>query len=247
MKQHLARVTECRLLWANVQLLTLYAPEATRSMRPGQFALARDPTTLDPYLRRKLDLYAIHDEYIELTINTNDPLAMRARAGDTLDVLAPLGRAIEFETSARHILLIGEGERITPLVAIAHDAIMHGREVVLAFYCPSNQATEMFPPHLLSPEIEYRMDDTLNAELVAWADALVASGSSELYRAVADALRAARYRIEPGFGRMLVDMPMPCGIGVCYACAVDTSRGVQLACVDGPAIDLVELDNRRTR
>ncbi len=246
MKQHLARVVDNRLLWGTTQLLTIQSPELARAMRPGQLALARDPSTLDPYLRRTLYLYGIRDELVELTLDANGPLAIRARTGDTLDVLAPLGRAVEFEPNARHILLIGEGARIAPLVAIAHDAVRHGREVVLDCKPCSNESAEIFPHHLLSPEIEYRTDDTTNPELIAWADAVIMSGSRDMYRAVADALRAAHYRIERGFARVILEMPMPCGIGVCYACAVDTSRGVQLACVDGPAIDLVELNNRRT-
>ncbi len=247
MKQHLAGVTENRLLWGTTQLLTLDAPELARSIQPGQFALARDPSTLDPYLRRTLWLYETRDDLVQLTLNANDPLAMRARAGETLDVLAPLGRPIEFEPSAKHILLIGEGAHAARLVAAAHDAVRHGREVVFACQTSSNEDTDAFPPYLLSPEIEYRTDDALNPELIAWADAIMISGSSDLNRAVTDALSAVRYRVESGLARMLIEMPMPCGIGVCYACGVDTSRGVQLACVDGPAIDLVELENRRTR
>lgn len=246
MKQHLPRVVANRLLWGTTQLLTLQSPELARSMRPGQFALARDASTLDPYLRRTLWLYETQAEQVALTLDANDPLAIRARAGDILDVLAPLGRAVEFARDAKHILLIGEGARIMPLVAIAHDAVRHGCEVVLGCRPSSNEGAELFPHHLLSPEIEYRTRDVESAELIAWADALILSGSSNLIRAVADALRVTRYSIEPGFARVMLEMPMPCGFGVCYACAVDTSRGVQLVCVDGPAIDLVELDRVRT-
>jgi len=105
----------------------------------------------------------------------------------------------------------------------------------------------VFLAHLLSPEIEYRTDDALSAELILWADAVVASGSDELYRALADVIRAVRYRLELGFARVIVDAPMPCGTGACYACAVETARGVQLACADGPAFDLAMLENRRAR
>lgn len=246
MKQHLARVVDNRLLWGTNQLLTIHSPELARSMRPGQFALARDPCTLDPYLRRTLWLYETQAEKVALTLDANDPLAIRARTGDALDVLAPLGRAVEFERDVKHILLIGEGERIAPLVGIAHAAVRDGREVVLDCRSISNEGSGIFPHRLLSPEIEYRTSDVESAELIAWADALILSGSGALLRAVADALRATRYRIEPGFARALIEMPMPCGTGVCYACAVDTSRGAQLVCVDGPAIDLVELDRVRT-
>ncbi len=242
-KQHLCRVVENRLLWSSVQLLTLDAPELAPAMRPGQFALLRDPTTFDPYLRRTAWFYHVDGTRVAFTLPASDPLAARARAGDTLDILAPLGRAVEFDANVRHVLLVGEGVRAAPLIAIAESAIRQQREVVLI--C---RGADTFPTHLLAPEIEYRTDaDALSVELVTWADAIAASGSDELYRALADAIRAARYQIEAGFARVLIDLPMPCGTGDCYACAVETRHGVRLVCVDGPAFDLLELENRRTR
>jgi dihydroorotate dehydrogenase electron transfer subunit len=239
-KQYLCCVVENRILWADAQLVTFDVPELVRAMRPGQFALARDATTFDPYLRRVGWLYQIEDAHISFALSARDPLAARSRVGDTLDLLAPLGNAIEFDANVRHVLLIGEDTRIVQLIALAHDAVAQAREVVLV-----NRGATVFPAHLLSPEIEYRTDDALSAELIAWADALVASGPDELYGALADAICAARYRLEPGFARVIVDVPMPCGAGACYACAVETARGVQLACADGPAFDLATLGNRR--
>ncbi len=241
MKQHLCRVIENKILWSDVRLLTLNAPELAPAMRPGQFALLRDPAIFDPYLRRTAWFYRIENERVACTLPARDPLAARARPGDLLDALAPLGRAIEFDAKERRILLVGEGACVAPLIAIADSAVAQQREVVLV-----SRSADAFPSHLLAPEIEYRTDaDALGAELIAWADAMVASGSDETYRALADAARAARYRIEPGWARVLIDLPMPCGAGECYACAVETRRGVQRACVDGPAFDLSDLDRRR--
>jgi dihydroorotate dehydrogenase electron transfer subunit len=243
-KQHLCRVIENRTLWSSVQLISLDAPDVV--VRPGQFALWRDPTTFDPYLRRTAWPYHSEGARIEFTLPANDPLAARGRPGDTLDMLAPLGRAVEFDASVRHVLLVGEGVRVAPLIAVAESAIRQQREVVLLSRAGSSD--DLFPAHLLAPEIEYRTDaDALGAELGTWADAVVASGSDELCRALADMIRAARYQIKPGFARVLIDRPMPCGIGDCYACAVETRQGIQLACVDGPAFDLAEFESRRTR
>jgi len=223
------------------------APELARALRPGRFALVRDAAAFDPYLRRTLWLYQIEDTRVAFTLSARDSLAARVRVGDTLDLLAPLGNAIEFDANVRHVLLIGEGTHIVRLIALAHDAVAQAREVVLVSPAPGANGVGVFPAHLLSPEIEYRTDDALSTELIAWADAIVASGSDELYRALADAIRAARYRLEPGFARVTVDAPMPCGTGACYACAVETARGVKLACADGPAFDLATLENRRAR
>jgi dihydroorotate dehydrogenase electron transfer subunit len=201
----------------------------------------RDPATSDPYLRRVAWLYAVDSARVSFVMSTRD--AVMARLGGMLDLLAPLGRAIHFDANTRRIVFIGEGARIVQLFALAQDAAAQGRQVVLV-----HRAEQIFPAHWLSPEIEYRTDaDALDAELIAWADALVASGSDESYRALADAIRAARYRLEPGFARAFVDAAMPCGAGVCYACAIETARGVRLACADGPAFDLTVLENRRVR
>jgi dihydroorotate dehydrogenase electron transfer subunit len=242
MKQRLCRITEKRPLWSDVQLLTLDAPELAGAMRPGQFARLRDPLTFDPYLRRTAWFYRVDGARVALTLAARDPLAARARVGDSLDVLAPLGRVVELDASARHLLLIGEGAPIAPLLAMADLAVEQQREVVLV-----NRAAEDFPAHLLAPEIEYRTDPgALGNELILWADVIIASGSDEMYHTLADTVRAARFHIEPGQVRVLIDVPMPCGTGDCYACAVDTRRGVRLACIDGPLFDLSELGNRRT-
>ncbi|MDE3090249.1 MAG: hypothetical protein KGJ80_12780 [Chloroflexota bacterium] len=244
MKQHLCRLVENKTLWSDVRLLTFDAPELAPAMRPGQFALLRDPTTFDPYLRRTAWLYQAQEARVAFTLPARDPLAARVRAGDVLDLLAPLGRALDFDADARHILLAGEGARVAQLIAIAQSALEQNRAVVLTFRAA--RADEVFPAHLLAPEIEYRTaEDALSDELIVWADAIVASGSEDFYRQLADGVRAARYRLEPGRARVLIDLPMPCGTGNCCACAVETRRGVQLACVDGPAFDLSAVQDRR--
>jgi dihydroorotate dehydrogenase electron transfer subunit len=243
LKQHLCRVIENRVLWADVRLLTFDAPELAAAMRPGQFALLRDPAIFDPYLRRTAWLYRIENERVACTLPARDPLAARTRPGDRLDLLAPLGGAIEFSANARHILLIGEGARVAPLMAVAERAIAQQREVALV-----SRGADACPAHLLAPEIEYRTDArALGDELIVWADAIVANGSNDLYHLLIDLVRAARYRLEPGWVRGLIDLPMPCGTGACYACAVETRRGIQLACVDGPAFDLAEWASWKTR
>ena len=245
MKQISCRVTDNRILWSDVQLITFNAPELAHAIRPGQFALARDASTLDPYLRRTLWLYHVEGDQIAFTLSSGDTLAVRARAGDVLDLLAPLGHPIEFDNNTRHILLVGEGTQTARLIVIAHTAIARGSEIVLV--SKPSSIDDDFPVQLLSPAIEYRASETIDTELILWADTLVASGSTEFYRALADSIRAVHYRLEPGLARVLVDLPMPCGTGACCACAVDTARGVKFACVDGPAFDLVEFETRTRR
>jgi dihydroorotate dehydrogenase electron transfer subunit len=190
-------------------------------------------------LRRTLWLYDSDEARISFTLNAHDPLAQRLRAGDTLAVLAPLGRAISFGPGTHHILLICEGTHPIRLVAIAHEQVRLGREVVVLLVTAAAGGEEIAP--LLAPEIELRTNTSVDSELIAWADGIVANGADDFYRELRQVILAERYRVQPGFARAVLEMSMPCGTGICYACAVDTSRGIKRLCLDGPVLDLADL------
>ncbi len=245
MSQLLCRVVGNTRLWADVRQISFDAAELAATMQPGQFALLRDPRTFDPYLRRTAWLYDVDRTSVILTLPSADPIAAHARDGDILDLLAPLGRVVDWPESARHLLLIGEGSHIQPLVAMARRAVRQERSVVLFVRAAAER--EFFPAHMLPPEVEYQAGATPNPELYAWADMVIASGSEEMYRLLGDPIRAVRFRLERGFMHVLAHVAMPCGTGECQACAVETSRGPKLACTKGPMFDWMELENRRTR
>ncbi|MBI5301371.1 MAG: hypothetical protein HY868_04470 [Chloroflexi bacterium] len=255
MKQHLCTLIESHTLWSQTHLLTFGAPDLANAFRPAQFALVCDPGSYDPYLRRVAWFYAREGSRISFAMESDDALVARARVGDVLDLLAPLGHALEFDASARRIALFGDDTRIARLVPVAHDAIARGCEVVMAHRAntpaPASGGGDgegvAFPVHLLSPEIEFRTDADALAEVIAWADAVVASGSDVLRQSLAETIRLTRYRLNPGFARVLMDVAMPCGTGVCYACAMETSSGLKRVCVDGPAFDLTWFDKRSAR
>ena len=58
---------------------------------------------------------------------------------------------------------------------------------------------------------------------------------------LANAIRAARLRWEPGFASALLEGPLICGVGACGACPVELRRGIRLLCSDGPVFDLRDL------
>lgn len=243
MRQQLYRVASNTRLVPDVQQMLFDAPELAATMQPGQFALVRDPRSFDPYLRRTAWFYDIDRASVMLTLLSTDPIAARAREGDILDLLAPLGRAVDWPESARHVLLVGQGSHIPPLIAMARHAVRQERSVVLFVIAATDR--KVFPAHLLPPEVEYQTGAAVNPDLFSWADVLMASGSEEMYQLLSNAVRGVRMRLERGFMHVLADLPMPCGTGECQACAVETSRGIKLACVDGPVFDWLELENRR--
>ena len=244
-----SRVVDNRLLWANNQAITVNAPGLARTIRPGQFALARDPSTLDPYLRRVLLPLSIQADQIQFALDKSDPLATRAQPQTMLDLLAPIGRAISIDSNARHVLLAIDGANLAPIVFLAQHAIQLGKEVVLV--ARANGITVQFPPNLLPEEIEYHTrrenEPWLNPEWITWADVIFACGTSAAYREMFDTITQAKFRAPRGLAQVWINAAMPCGIGDCFGCAVDTARGFVLACEDGPFFDLTEIIGKRSR
>ncbi len=240
MRQILAQVVENRQLWQGVHLLTFDTPDL--NMGPGQCALVRDPLSLDPYLRRTCWLYQNGSGRTALLVLSagNEAFLARAQVHSFLDLLVPVGHAVEPSGATRRVLLLGENDRALPLPAIAAAAVQRGCEVVLSV---QGQAPEQLPPHfLLPPEVEYHSGvDAVRGELLGWADQTVACGSDAFYRRIADRARESNFRLEPGRVRVLLDPAMPCGTGACCACGVAVRHRLRLACVDGPWFDLTDL------
>ena len=83
------------------------------------------------------------------------------------------------------------------------------------------------------------------ADIWKWGEVLVGAGGQPFCRALA---QVARQQLGSGSRRNFLragqtvlvdnDIMMPCGVGACYLCAVETRAGQQLACRDGPVLDL---------
>jgi dihydroorotate dehydrogenase electron transfer subunit len=69
-------------------------------------------------------------------------------------------------------------------------------------------------------------------ELVKWADYIAVDVQSSLIASLRELLGGEiRFAAEV---EMLVDMALPCGLGICGACAALSRNGWKLACQDGP-------------
>jgi dihydroorotate dehydrogenase electron transfer subunit len=122
------------------------------------------------------------------------------------------------------------------------------------------------PPYVLPPDVEYQTGDDLLALLadgrggadgrgkqapsvlpaltgspVAWADQVVLALTETLVAGAGAIVRAARMRWERGFALAALAGAMPCGLGLCLACPVETRDGPRLRCKEGPVFDLREL------
>lgn len=234
--------------------LTIAAPEL--SLLPGQFLLLRCADRFTCYLRRPIFPAPVDDHHLNLLLRPDpDPglawLAAR-QPDDILDVIGPLGSGFPLAKNVRHLLLVSDGLNLSPLLGQMERAIAAGVAVTLAL--GGNRAAAMYPVSALPPMVEFQaatLDGSLGyrgpitdvlPELLRWADAVCAVGSTTLYRTLRRQLDQVRLAAEPNvlYG-LLADNLMACGVGACLSCAVATETGSKLGCVDGPVFDLSEL------
>jgi dihydroorotate dehydrogenase electron transfer subunit len=227
-------------LGADLYLLKLHTP-AARDCQPGQFLHVRCSPAggRDPLLRRAFWALRVDGDELWLRYGVVGPgttFMSRLRPGDVVDALGPLGRPFALPAGARHLLLVGRGTDVAPLVMLADRAAARELEVALVAGFESRQRA--LPAELVAPAAEYRVatDDgslgyhgpvsALAAELVQWADAVFVAGAPESLRPL---LGGAAKPVQVALGGW-----NGCATGVCLECVVHTIHGSRRACRDGP-------------
>jgi dihydroorotate dehydrogenase electron transfer subunit len=264
-----ARVVENQQLYGNTFICWFSAPELCRAASPGQFVMLRcveSPTygearpTLsslpsDPLLPRAMSIHRVRSGASGLEWSVLFEVVGRGTAwlasrvpGDLVLAWGPLGHGFDRPATSRHLLLIGGGVGVAPLVWLADEAVQSGAEVVLVL--GGRTASQIYPAPLLPPQVEVVVmteDGSLGRQGVAtaafseyldWCDEALACGPNAMFSAMNALVRERRSRKSV---QILLEERMGCGTGICYGCTVETRRGPRLVCKDGPRFRLHEL------
>jgi dihydroorotate dehydrogenase electron transfer subunit len=104
----------------------------------------------------------------------------RGRAGDTLDVIGPLGRPFALDARTRNLLLVGSGPGLAALLLLARAGAARGSVTLIA---GADDSERLPPPFLLPGEVEYQTIVGAATELLAGQSAqAVAEADKETRR-----------------------------------------------------------------
>ena len=251
--QAMATITNIDQLNSDTFAFTVHCPDAARTAQPGQFihvSCSSDATML----RRPISIYDIDTmsdtiSFILQVRGKGTAQLARSRPGQTLDLLAPLGRG--FDVSPRNaVCVVGGGIGIFPLFAVLK-AHWSAHKVALLGFAGADKITCREEFSSLSDKLLVCTDDGSSGYHGNTAQAL-ASGLQAGYRPdiiyacgplpmlKAIALLAKEYDIPC---EVSLEERMACGIGACLVCACKTKttseNGWQHShvCVDGPVFD----------
>jgi len=205
-----AELVESREILPGQWLQRFRAPWLAAGARAGQFVHVRTPDWSGLVLRRPISINTIDRVGGEITLHfrvagKGTELLARARPGDGIPMLGPLGRQFEVDPRTHHVLLVAGGLGIAGIRSLADESLEAGRQVTLLF--GSGTVGDVYPSSLLPDEVEYVVateDGSLGrqglvTDLVpdyeAWADQAFACGPLPMLASLAALARGREARM----------------------------------------------------
>lgn len=260
-KQVLAPVLANDEIIADHKVLTCEAPSLAAWARPGHFVNALTAERTDPLLRKPFSIYTVDRERGQISLlysivgATTQGMA-RKKAGDTIDLVGPLGGRIfrpDTRPGAVHVM-VGGGYGVPPLVFLA-------RELQSAYAAPDivfiigarRRDLLLCEAELMAAGVDARaatedgshgtqgrVTDVLEPllrERLGQPVTVYCCGPTPMMRAVGELCQSLGVPCQ-----LSVEVAMPCGIGVCMGCVLDLTDGRRVrCCVDGPVFEASEV------
>ncbi len=208
---------------------------------PGQFVHVRIDGSTEHVLRRPISIASIDQEASRFTIiyradGAGTSKLAAKRAGETLDILSPLGNGYPLERD-RHVLIIGGGIGVPPLYELSKQ--LNARGVKTTHVLGFNSQKDVFyedrfsalgDTYVSTADGSYGMKgfvtdviETLDGPF----DRFYACGPKVMLKALSETMKIDGY--------ISLEERMGCGFGVCYACVCETPQGDYIKlCTEGP-------------
>lgn len=249
-------LTEQTEIAENMIRLTMQTDEAMPAYEAGQFLHIRVTDHVDHLLRRPISLCLADPVERTITIvyrvgGKGTSLLAQKRAGDSLDVLGPLGHGFPQHEEDQHVLLVGGGIGVPPMVELAKQLTSKGLRVTSVLGFQSRTQAILIDELSEFGEVRVATNDGslgqegfvtgyFTGELLASVDRFYACGPTPMLAAVQTAMNG---RV-PGY--LSLEERMGCGIGLCGGCvhqtvASDGTLGYRKVCKDGPVFAAQEV------
>lgn len=222
-------------------------------MHPGQFAQLRVDGSKTTFLRRPISIHQVDKEQNEVcflvqTVGDGTRALARLQAGDTLNVVIPLGNGFTLPSSAdENILLVGGGVGIAPLFHLGSTLReMNIRPTFLLGARTGKDVLRLEDYKALGEVCVTTEDGSLGEKgFVTQHSVLNEKRFSRIYCCGPKPMMmaVARYAKQTGTPlQVSLENQMACGVGACLCCVEDTAReGHVCVCKDGPVFNVEDL------
>ena len=240
-------ILEKKEIAPNTVMMQVYAPLATKKMRPGQFIIVRVtptgeriPLSISGWDRDKGTVRII----VQAVGRTSTEL-VNLNVGDSLtDVVGPLGQPSHTDKYGTCVL-IGGGYGTGAIIPIARELIEKGNKVIGIIGARTKELVLMEDElRTICQRVEVSTNDGsygvkgLVTDIVARilkqepVHMVTAIGPVPMMKAVSEMTRPLNIRTYVSLNAIMVD-----GTGMCGSCRVEVGGATKFACIDGPDFD----------
>jgi dihydroorotate dehydrogenase electron transfer subunit len=250
------RVEDHRASAGSTRLLTVAAPDIADRGRPGQFVLIRvggDRPDQGPLLSRPFSIHRFGPDgrisFLYRIVGSGTRRLAEVRAGETVDLLGPLGRGFDVDPPPESAYLAAGGMGLAPLTGLAET--LAGRTRIQLFYgeqtaesvCRADYMDQCGWDRVVCTDdgTAGRMGLVTAALAEALADRPAPIFACGPWAMLAETVRLARTYEVPV--QVSLEARMACGLGACLGCAVELDEpnpaGPVYArvCADGPVFE----------
>jgi dihydroorotate dehydrogenase electron transfer subunit len=246
--------------------VTARLPHLAATALPGQFAQLRCGESGGPLLRRPFSVAwsdAGRCSFVLEVVGAGTALLAQLQAGDTLDVLGPLGRGFSLDAGPGRVLCVAGGLGCAPFPfligalrsrGVADITVLNGAATAAQLYPVERFQRGDAGVRVLgatddgSRGYHGRVTDLVAGALGDGCTALFACGPNPMLAAVAEVVGGEPAPPgRPALAEASLEAPMGCGFGTCLGCALPLrgdGRGPVwgLCCRDGPVMPLRGVD-----
>lgn len=245
-------VTENTRLHANYVLLKLTSEAELPEMLPGQFAEIRVDGSPTTFLRRPISINYVDRAKNEVwfliqLVGDGTRRLGEAKAGDTINVVLPLGNGFTLpETASDKLLLVGGGVGTAPMLYLGEQLKKRGCKPTFLLGARSAQDLLQLEQFEALGEVYTTTEDGSHGERgyvtqhsllnKVKFEQIYTCGPKPMMMAVAKYAKANDINCE-----VSLENKMACGVGACLCCVENTAEGHLCVCKEGPVFNIKKL------
>lgn len=245
-------VIACQHLSERFVLLRLGDSSPLPYCQPGQFVQVRVDGSSSTFLRRPISIHYLDERTNELwllvqLVGDGTRALSRLKPGERVSVLLPLGNGFSpVQTLGEHVLLVGGGAGVAPLLEYGKYLQSHGAVPTFLLGARSKDDLIQLNHFRRYGDVCVTTEDGSDGEKgfvtqhsilssVAF-DRIAVCGPKPMMQAIANYARRRNIPCEVSLENL-----MACGMGACLCCVEKTVEGNVCVCTDGPVFNINRL------
>ena len=245
-------VTENVRLHMNYVLLKLTSSSLLPEMLPGQFAEIRVDGSPTTFLRRPISINYVDRQRNEVwflvqLVGDGTKQLGKVKAGDTINVMLPLGNGFTVPSHpSDKLLLVGGGVGTAPMLYLGEQLAKNGSKPTFLLGAKTDKDLLQLEQFATYGDVYTTTEDGSHGEkgyVIQHSilnsiqfEQIYTCGPKPMMIAVAKYAKSKNIACEVSLENM-----MACGVGACLCCVENTAEGHLCVCKEGPVFNINKL------